>query len=125
MDLQLAGKPVVVTGGAGGIGAAISLSLAREGAVPVILDRAAPPPALMAELQRLAPRTLALQLDLVDEAACVAAVRRVLATVGLTETFLFLLYAIGVGLATWMARGTTRRLYDLMRVTAATSRGFR
>lgn len=82
MDLQLAGKPVVVTGGADAAGAAISLSLAREGAVPVILDRAAPPPALMAELQRRAPRTLALQLDLVDEAACVAAVRRVLATVG-------------------------------------------
>jgi len=30
MDLQLAGKPVIVTGGGSGIGAAISLGLARE-----------------------------------------------------------------------------------------------
>ena len=39
MDLSLQQKVVLVTGGAKGIGAAISTALAREGAVPVIADR--------------------------------------------------------------------------------------
>jgi len=39
MDLGLRGKIIFVTGGAKGIGAAISRSCAREGATPVIFDR--------------------------------------------------------------------------------------
>src|ERR1700678_1008630 len=39
MDLQLKGKVVVITGGASGIGAAIVTGAAREGAIPVIVDR--------------------------------------------------------------------------------------
>jgi L-fucose dehydrogenase len=39
MDLGLGGKVVVVTGGAGGIGAAVVRALAAEGAVPAIVDR--------------------------------------------------------------------------------------
>lgn len=39
MDLQLAGKVVLITGGAKGIGAAIARAVVREGAVPVIVDR--------------------------------------------------------------------------------------
>jgi len=39
MDLQLKDKIVLVTGGAKGIGAAISRALAQEGAIPVIVDR--------------------------------------------------------------------------------------
>ena len=42
MDLGLKDKIVVVTGGASGIGAAISTVLAEEGAVPVIYARSAP-----------------------------------------------------------------------------------
>jgi L-fucose dehydrogenase len=41
MDLQLKGKVVVITGGASGIGAAIVTGAAREGAIPVIVDRCA------------------------------------------------------------------------------------
>ena len=39
MDLHLKDKVVLITGGAKGIGAAISRSVAAEGAIPVILDR--------------------------------------------------------------------------------------
>ena len=39
MDLSLQQKVVLVTGGAKGIGAAITAALAREGAIPVIVDR--------------------------------------------------------------------------------------
>ena len=39
MDLQLKDKVVVITGGAQGIGAAISEACAREGAIPVIVNR--------------------------------------------------------------------------------------
>jgi L-fucose dehydrogenase len=42
MDLELTDKIVLVTGGAKGIGAAIVRALAREGAVPVVIDRDEP-----------------------------------------------------------------------------------
>ncbi|PYT68424.1 MAG: short-chain dehydrogenase, partial [Acidobacteria bacterium] len=39
MDLQLKDKVVLITGGAKGIGEAISRGCAREGAVPVFVDK--------------------------------------------------------------------------------------
>ena len=48
MDLNLRDKVVIVSGGGGGIGGAISLGLAAEGAIPVILGRSA----LSAEFER-------------------------------------------------------------------------
>jgi len=39
MDLQLKDKVIVITGGAKGIGAAITRTSVDEGAVPVIVDR--------------------------------------------------------------------------------------
>ncbi|MFN3606317.1 MAG: SDR family NAD(P)-dependent oxidoreductase, partial [Cypionkella sp.] len=42
MDLGLAGKVVIVTGGGSGIGAAITEVLGEEGAIPVIFARRAP-----------------------------------------------------------------------------------
>ena len=39
MDLHLTDKVFVISGGGAGIGGAISISLAKEGAIPVILGR--------------------------------------------------------------------------------------
>jgi len=71
-----------VTGGASGIGAAIALTLAREGAIPIVLDRAPLPEALARELQATQPRACAFQLELGDEAACRDAVARSVAAFG-------------------------------------------
>ncbi|MCL4189960.1 MAG: SDR family oxidoreductase [Rhodobacteraceae bacterium] len=74
MDLGLQDRVVAITGGASGIGAAIAEVLAGEGAVPVILDRAAPPPALMSRLVAASPRAGRIAVELADDAACAAAV---------------------------------------------------
>lgn len=39
MDLQLKDKTIVISGGTSGIGSGISLSLAQEGAIPIIISR--------------------------------------------------------------------------------------
>jgi L-fucose dehydrogenase len=82
MDLHLQDKVVLVTGGGAGIGAVISLQLAREGAVPVILDRDEPGEDFGSSLRALCPRFRFFRLELADEAACTDAVARVQAECG-------------------------------------------
>jgi L-fucose dehydrogenase len=74
MDLGLAGKVVVVTGGASGIGAAVSEVLAEEGAVPVILARRAPEPEFLARLAARSARAGWVQADLSRDEHCRRAV---------------------------------------------------
>ncbi len=74
MDLHLKDKVVVVTGGASGIGAAISLTLAQEGAIPVVYGKSPMSAEFETQLQALQPRYQFIQLDLTDDAACAAAV---------------------------------------------------
>jgi len=76
MDLQLKDKVVIVTGGASGIGAAISLTLAEEGAIPVVFGKDPMPEDFTAQLQALQPHYGFVQLDLTDDAACRDAVAR-------------------------------------------------
>lgn len=82
MDLHLQDKVVIVTGGASGIGAAISLTLAQEGAIPVVFGKSAMTGEFSAQLQAVAPRHLFVQVELSDEAACKASVAQVLAQFG-------------------------------------------
>ena len=74
MDMKLNDKPVIVTGGGRGIGAAVALALAAEGAIPVVLDRDVPSADFKRTLGDLQPRSRHFQLDLSDEAACRSAV---------------------------------------------------
>lgn len=82
MDLHLHDKVVIVTGGGAGIGGAISLQLAREGAVPVILGRDPLDDAFDRELSALCPSRVFHRLELADEAACAAAVDATLCSFG-------------------------------------------
>lgn len=82
MDLHLKDKVVIVTGGASGIGAAISLTLAQEGAIPVILGKSPMPAEFAQQLQALAARHLFIQVELSDDAACRAAVEQVVRELG-------------------------------------------
>jgi len=74
MDLHLANKMILVTGGGAGIGAAISQALAEEGAIPVILARRAPEPAFMQALMSLQPLACWIRADLALDTDCRAAV---------------------------------------------------
>ena len=79
MDLGLHGKGVLVTGGAGGIGAATVRAFAAEGARVAIHYRTSG-----AEAEQLAAETggVALQADLTDEAAADALVPAAVAALG-------------------------------------------
>jgi len=82
MDLHLQDKVVIVTGGGAGIGAAISLQLAREGAVPVIFDRDELGEDFAVSLRALCPRFHFFRLELADEPAVTQAVAQVQAECG-------------------------------------------
>ena len=75
MDLQLSGKVVLVTGGAKGIGAAISRGCAREGAIPVLVDKdAEAAKQLRAELQKAGSSCGVICTDLLLDGNCAAAI---------------------------------------------------
>lgn len=82
MNLHLQDKVIIVTGGGSGIGAAISLGLAEEGAIPVIFANQPLPPPLAAQLDERQPQSLFVQVELRDEAQCAAAVSSVLKRFG-------------------------------------------
>lgn len=82
MNLELTEKVVIVTGGGSGIGAAISLGLAAEGAIPVVLGHSPPNPEFSRQLDQLQPRSLFVQTELSDERACRHAVEHTVERLG-------------------------------------------
>ncbi len=77
MKLGLEGRTVIVTGGGAGIGGAISLALAGEGAIPAILARSPLKAEFEARIRALQPETIFLQTEMTDDDACAAAVAEV------------------------------------------------
>jgi len=82
MNLHLQDKVIIVTGGGSGIGAAISLGLAEEGAIPVIFANQPLPAGLAAELDKRQPQSQFVQVELRDEAGCAASVSKVIERFG-------------------------------------------
>ena len=78
MNLYLQDKVFIVTGGGSGIGAAISLGLADEGAIPVIFGHSPLSDELARQLDQRGTQSLFVQVELRDEDACRAAVASVL-----------------------------------------------
>jgi L-fucose dehydrogenase len=72
MDLGLRDLPVIVTGGASGIGAAVTEVLVEEGARPVVLARRPPDPDWFAPLAARGAAFVPVELS--DDAACTRAV---------------------------------------------------
>ncbi len=73
MDLGLKGKRIIVTGGGAGIGAAISMTLAEEGATPIVVARRAPEGDFMDRLRAMGPAEF-IQADLSKDDDCRSAV---------------------------------------------------
>jgi len=83
MDLALAGKTVIVTGGAQGIGAAVVRALADEGAIPVIVDKDEVVGRQLCESLAAEDRRCELVVcDLVEPGACSKAVEQATQTAG-------------------------------------------
>ena len=73
MDLKLGGKVVLITGGAKGIGGAITRLLGEEGAIPVVIDRDADAGKKIAA-GLISKRCEFIQADLTNAEACEKAV---------------------------------------------------
>jgi L-fucose dehydrogenase len=82
MDLGLGGKVVIVTGGGAGIGGAISLDLAAEGAIPAIIGRNPLDREFETRLKALSPAAMFFQANLESDSETEAAVSQVAAAFG-------------------------------------------
>ena len=83
MDEQLTGKVAVVIGGGGGIGAAIAVLFAQEGADVAVLDRNEPNATAVAEqCKSSGGRATALAVDVTDGEAVRAAMDRIVEELG-------------------------------------------
>jgi 2-hydroxycyclohexanecarboxyl-CoA dehydrogenase len=83
MDLNLSGRVAVITGGASGIGRAVTSAFAGEGAHVAVWDLSNAAVAIAHEIRAEFPiRTIGISADVADEAAVAAAVERTVAELG-------------------------------------------
>ena len=83
MDLQLNGKVVLITGGAKGIGEAITHGCAREGAIPVFVDKDAQAgKQLEADLKKESARCAFISADVLPAENCRSTVEQTLRDFG-------------------------------------------
>ncbi|MGV6945355.1 SDR family oxidoreductase [Sphingobacterium kyonggiense] len=83
MNLELQDKVIIVTGGAKGIGKGIVMTLAQEGALPVIVGRkSVDNDQVKAEVEALGGKALAIQAELANPEDCKRAVEETLAAFG-------------------------------------------
>lgn len=83
MDLQLKGKVILITGGAKGIGAAITRGCAREGAIPIVVDKDCDAgDQLRMELQKLGASYGLICTDLLPARNCADAIESTLRDFG-------------------------------------------
>ena len=83
MDLKLRGKVIIVTGGAKGIGEAVTRSLAGEGAIPVIAGRSGEAAdSLLKSLEASGEKGFSIVVELSDPANCKNIVDAVIAKFG-------------------------------------------
>jgi NAD(P)-dependent dehydrogenase (short-subunit alcohol dehydrogenase family) len=83
MDLQLKDKVIIVTGGARGIGKGISVMLAREGAIAVIISRTATESIkTVNEIERAGGKAFQIEADLSEPTSCETAVKTVVKQFG-------------------------------------------
>ena len=78
----MARKAIFITGGGSGIGGAVTLGLAAEGAIPVVFARHQPKQEFSARLSELAPRARFLEVELSDDDGCARAVKEAAAAFG-------------------------------------------
>ena len=85
--MRLEGNVAIITGGNGGIGEAIALKCAEEGARVIIVGRNEEKNArVLAKLEALGPENMALKVDLAVEAEVEALMKRVYDTYGRIDT---------------------------------------
>lgn len=82
MDLGLKDKVVIVTGGGAGIGGAVTLGLASEGAIPVVFGRSPLADDFSAKLKASCSRAKFIQLELTHDPEIETAVAEVAKTFG-------------------------------------------
>jgi L-fucose dehydrogenase len=86
MDLQLKNKVIVVTGGAKGIGEGITKTLAREGAIPVIVGRSNKDnEKTVAEIQKSGGAAFAVEAELTEPSECKKAIETTIKEFGRIE----------------------------------------